>query len=159
MALDTYDIVRELRAVGFEEAQADALSRLLKRAHDVDVGHLATKVDLEGAVLRLEGAIDSATVRLDGKIDFVATGVDGKIDAATARLDGKIDAAAARLDGKIETFKGQLDAKLETTKAQLEAKIEAAKAEMIKWMFGTIGLQTLVIVGTVVVLVRGLGRP
>jgi hypothetical protein len=50
----------------------------------------------------------------------------------------------------------QLDAKGEANALRLEAKIEAAKAEMIKWMFGTIGFQTIIILGAVVALARAL---
>lgn len=37
---------------------------------------------------------------------------------------------------------------------RLEAKIEASKAEIVKWMFGTIGFQTLIILGAVIALTR-----
>jgi hypothetical protein len=39
---------------------------------------------------------------------------------------------------------------------RLEAKIEATKAEIIKWMFGTIGFQTVIILGAVIALARAL---
>jgi hypothetical protein len=41
---------------------------------------------------------------------------------------------------------------------RLEAKIEATKAEIIKWMFGTIGFQTIIILGAVIALARALVR-
>jgi hypothetical protein len=43
---------------------------------------------------------------------------------------------------------------LRETELRLEAKIEAAKSEVIKWMFGTIGFQTLVILGAVIALAK-----
>jgi hypothetical protein len=39
---------------------------------------------------------------------------------------------------------------------RLEAKIQATKAEIIKWMFGTIGFQTIIILGAVIALARAL---
>jgi len=39
---------------------------------------------------------------------------------------------------------------------RLEAKIEATKAEIIKWMFGTMGFQTIIILGAVIALPRAL---
>jgi hypothetical protein len=39
---------------------------------------------------------------------------------------------------------------------RLEAKIEATKAEIIKWMFGTIGFQTVIILGAVIAPARAL---
>ena len=46
-----------------------------------------------------------------------------------------------------------------TTKADLatlatKVELEAAKSEIIKWMFGTIGFQTLIILGAVITLAR-----
>ena len=38
------------------------------------------------------------------------------------------------------------------TKADLKAEIADAKTEIIKWMFGTIGFQTVVIVGAAIAL-------
>ncbi len=47
---------------------------------------------------------------------------------------------------------------LRATELRLEAKIEtatlAAKAEILKWMFGTMGFQTIVILGAVLALNR-----
>lgn len=40
------------------------------------------------------------------------------------------------------------------TKTDLKAEIAEAKADIIKWMFGMIGFQTLIILGAVVALVR-----
>jgi hypothetical protein len=36
----------------------------------------------------------------------------------------------------------------------LEAKNETTKSEILKWMFGTIGIQTIVILGAVLALSR-----
>ena len=104
MSLDTDDVVRELRAAGFQEAQADALSRMSERVDPPDLSALATKVDVE----------------------------------------------------RIET---KLDTKIDVVRSQLETKIEAAKTETLKWVVGLVSLQTLVIVGTVVTLVRSFARP
>jgi hypothetical protein len=40
------------------------------------------------------------------------------------------------------------------TKADLKIEIESAKSEIIKWMFGTIGVQTVIILGAVIALAR-----
>ncbi|WP_457106616.1 hypothetical protein [Methylobacterium sp. P5_C11] len=45
---------------------------------------------------------------------------------------------------------------VEALRIQTRGDIEALKAEMIKWMFGTVGLQTIVILGAVITLVRSL---
>lgn len=40
------------------------------------------------------------------------------------------------------------------TELRLEAKIESTKAEIVKWVFGTVGFQTVVILGAVLALAR-----
>lgn len=77
VALDTLEMAKELKAAGFSDQQAEAVTRLVHRSHDVDLSNLATKADLA-----------------------------------------------------------------------------EAKAEIIKWMFGTIGFQTLIVLGAVVALAR-----
>jgi len=37
---------------------------------------------------------------------------------------------------------------------RLENKVESVKSEIVRWMFGTIGFQTLIILGAVVALAR-----
>jgi len=40
------------------------------------------------------------------------------------------------------------------TKADVKVEIADAKAEIIKWTFGTIGFQTIIVLGAVVALAR-----
>lgn len=77
VALDTLEMAKELKAAGFSDQQAEAVTRLVHRSRDVDLSNVATKADLA-----------------------------------------------------------------------------EAKAEIIKWMFGTIGFQTLIILGAVIALAR-----
>lgn len=88
--LDTYEVVKDLRSAGFTDAQAEAVARNIRKAQDLDLSALATKVDVE-------------KVRTD-----------------------------------------------------LTTAIAETKVEMIKWMFGAIGLQTLIILGGIVGLVKSL---
>jgi hypothetical protein len=73
---------------------------------------------------------------------------------AEQRLDGRLAGAEQRLDGRIDSVR----ADLRQTELRLEGKIAEAKADIIKWMFGTIGFQTIVILGGLVALLR-LVRP
>lgn len=50
--------------------------------------------------------------------------------------------------------KSYFDMRIGTVKSDLEAKIKSTKAEILKWMFGVIGSQTLVILGAVLALSR-----
>lgn len=92
IALDTHAIVKELKAAGFNEAQAEAVTRVVQQAQDVDLSNLATKVDL-------------------------------KTDIEALRIAMKADMAEM-------------------------------KADILKWMFGAIGFQTLIILGAVIMLAR-----
>jgi len=85
MLLDTHEVVKELKAAGFTDAQAEAVTRVVRDAQSVDVSNLATKADLQV--------------------------------------------------GLAET-----------------------KAEILKWMVGSIGIQTVVIIGAVVALMRMGGK-
>lgn len=73
------------------------------------------------------------------------------------------DIADARvaLTTDIQGVKTALQTEVQVVKAdvreaelRLEAEIEASKAEIVKWMFGTIGRQTLIVRGAVIALTR-----
>ena len=53
---------------------------------------------------------------------------------------------------------GEIDLRLAELRAQLSAQIAEAKAEMMRWMFGAVGLQTLAILGGVAALLKLLGH-
>lgn len=91
--LDTLEVVKELKAAGFTEEQAEAVTRVVRRAQDIDLSELTTKSDL---------------------------------------LD---------------------------TRMSIRVEIAETKAEIIKWMFGTIGFQTLIILGGLVASARNFVHP
>lgn len=83
-----------------------------------------------------------------------------KAKLSPEQAEGFADALAEAVQSDIAT-KGDIRdtrSELRETELRLEARIEASKAEIIKWLFGTIGFQTLVILGTVLALVRTSGR-
>ena len=65
--------------------------------------------------------------------------------ASSEQLAAKSDISALRSD---------LQSDLRQVELRLEAKIESFKADILKWMFGTIGFQTVVILGAVLALSR-----
>jgi hypothetical protein len=97
--LDTHAVVKELRAAGFTDEQAEAVTRVVHDAWGVEFASLATKVDL-----------------------------------AEVRAAMEIGLAAAKVD------------------------LAQAKSEILKWLVGSIGLQTVVILGAVITLVRLIGH-
>jgi basic membrane lipoprotein Med (substrate-binding protein (PBP1-ABC) superfamily) len=56
--LDTHETVKSLTAVGFTDAQAEALTAAVKQAVDIDLSNTATKTDI--ADLRREMAESKA---------------------------------------------------------------------------------------------------
>ena len=60
-SLDTHESVKSLTAAGFTDAQAEALTAVLKRAVDIDLSNIATKTDL--ADLRRELSAEVADLR------------------------------------------------------------------------------------------------
>jgi hypothetical protein len=44
--LDTLEVVKELKAAGFTEDQAEAVTRVVRRSQDIDLSSFATKADV-----------------------------------------------------------------------------------------------------------------
>ncbi len=62
-ALDTHELVKDLKASGFTDDQAEALTRAVKKARDLDLSNFATKQDL--AELRAAVKADMAELRAE----------------------------------------------------------------------------------------------
>ncbi len=79
-----------------------------------------------------------------------------KADIEALRLATKADIEALRLANKtdIEALKLATNAGIREAELRLEGKIETVKADILKWIVGTIGIQTIVIVGAIMALVR-----
>jgi hypothetical protein len=129
LAFDTLAYARRMEAVGFSREQAEALAE--EQAKLID-DRLATKLDLEA--LRLATKSDLEALRLATKSDLEALRLATKTDLETLRLAAKSDLDAAR--------------------NSLEKSIAESKAETLKWIVGTIGLQTVVILGAALALAR-----
>jgi hypothetical protein len=128
VALDTHAVVKELQAAGFSEAQAEAVTRAVRRAQDLDVSNLATKAELEA----LRSEMKTGFQALRSEIESSRTGLKGEIDLLRA-------ATKADIDG--------LRAGTRTEMAEL-------KSDLLKWMMGAMGLQTIAILGAIVGLAR-----
>jgi len=72
-----------------------------------------------------------------------------KAHLPTEQAEGFAEAIAEAVQADFAT-----KADLKETELRLEAKVEAAKSDIIKWMFGTIGFQTIVIIGAIVTLMK-----
>jgi hypothetical protein len=88
----------------------------------------------------------------EGFADAIAEVVQG--DVATKSDIGSLKTDIGSLKTDIEALKLSTKADLRESEARLEAKVEATKAEIMKWMFGTVGFQTLIVLGAVIALAR-----
>ncbi|HEX3882560.1 MAG TPA: hypothetical protein VHW66_07880 [Stellaceae bacterium] len=79
--LDTLELVKDLKSAGFTDEQAEAVTRAVKRAQDLDFSDFATKVDL--AALRTDIAMVSA--KIDG-VEARFGGFEGRFSAFEMRL-------------------------------------------------------------------------
>jgi hypothetical protein len=133
VAFDTHAFVKRLTSVGMPEAQAEILADEQVRLIDE---RLATKTD----IARLEAATKADIARLEAatKADIAVLGAD------IARLEAATKTDIARLENAT---------KRDIREAELEAKIDASKSETLKWMIGSMGFQTIVILGAVFALV------
>jgi len=62
-SVDTHEIVKDLKNAGFTDEQAEAVTRAVKKAQDIDLSNLATKTDL--AELRTELRTKIAELRTE----------------------------------------------------------------------------------------------
>ena len=106
----------------------------------------------------------------DAMSEVFASGIPNKGDIADARHDvealrvaTKTDSEAFRVETKADfvAIRHDIDALRTSTKSDIEALllsthagIATAKSDIIKWMFGMSGFQTVAVLGAVVALVR-----
>lgn len=72
----------------------------------------------------------------------------------------QVDALASYFDDQLATkadlvaLRHEIAADVQASEARLEAKLQASRADILKWTMGSIGLQTIVIIGAVIALAR-----
>jgi len=132
VALDTHAVVKELVAAGFTDEQAEAVTRIVRQSQDVDLSNLATRSDLFGTKADLEK----------------------NIAAIKADLEKSIVSVKADLEKSIAAIKAELEKSISASKADLEKSLAETRVDILKWMIGSIGIQTVVIIGAVLALTR-----
>ena len=126
-SFNTHAFVKRLTAAGMPEAQAEALAEELTPLVEE---RLATKDDL---------------AKLATKADLTDLKAATRVDLNDLRVATKAD---------LSDLKAATKADLSDLKATTKADIAEAKADLIKWTFGAIGFQTVIILGAVVALAR-----
>ena len=77
-ALDTLEVAKDLRAAGFTDAQAEALTRAVRKAQNLDISTLATKADLQAEIasVKTELIAEIKAVRSDLQIEIAGIKTD-----------------------------------------------------------------------------------
>lgn len=81
--LDTHELVKDLKAAGFTDDQAEAVTRAVKQAREIDLSDLATKADLKSEVAGLRADI----ALLAAKLDNIAATYATKAELSDLRTD------------------------------------------------------------------------
>ncbi len=148
--LDTHEVFKDLQSAGFTDAQAEAVARNIRKAQDLDLSTLATKSDLEE--LRTSLSAEIASVRADLGAEIASVRADLGAEIASVRADLGAEIASVRADLGAEIAKVRLELGLEI--GQLRASMFDIKGEMVKWVFGAIGFQTLITLGGMLALLK-----
>ena len=117
--MDTHEAVKQLRGAGFDEAQAEAVVRVVGTGQD----SLATNADLETQTLMIRSdlqALEQAT-----KADLQALEQSTKADLQALEQSTK-----AELQALEQSTKAELQALEQSTKAELQAHAQANKADL-----------------------------
>jgi len=159
---DTHAFVKRLTAVGMPEPQAEVLADEQRRLID---DRLATKEDIAqlGAstkedIARLEAATKADIAHLEATTKGEIARLEATTKGEIARLEATTKGEIARLEATTKADIAHLEATTKGEIARLEVvtKVAAAetRAEILKWMFGTVGFQTLIILGSVFAFVK-----
>ena len=89
-AFDTLEIAKRLRNAGFDEAQAEAVTGVLRDARESDFSQLATRSELSSEISRLDATIKTEIAALRAEMEILRRDL-------TIRLGGMIVAATAIL--------------------------------------------------------------
>lgn len=138
LLFDTLRLSRILRDKGhFTSEQAEALAEALGEASH---GDLATKADLASLATKA----DLANFATKTDLANFAT----KADLAAVRTE------VAELRTELKTEIAELKSELKSEIAELKIEIGGIKIELLKWIIGAIGFQTVVVLGALISLIR-----
>lgn len=149
VSLDTLAIARKLQAAGFSDAQADAMTGVLRDARESDLSTLVTKSHLSGeiALVRSDLSTEIALVRSD---------LSTEIALVRSDLSGEIALVRSDLSTQIALVRSELKSEISLVRSDLRTEIADTRYEILKWVLSAIGFQTIVVVGAIVALTKGL---
>jgi len=136
VAFDTLRLADRLEAAGMPSRQAKDVAAALA---ETLTGAVATAADLRESELRLRGEIRESEGRLRSEISESEARLRSEISESEARLRSEISESGSRLRSEI---------------ASVRTGISDLRAEILKWVIGAIGFQTVAILGAVAALIR-----
>ena len=111
--LDTHELVKDLKAAGFTDDQAEAVPRAVKHARETDFSDLATKADVANLATRTDVAgLKAELAAIAAKLDGIATNYATKAELSDMRTDmirwvfGIVFAQAALMIALIKLWPG-----------------------------------------------------
>jgi hypothetical protein len=162
VTFDTHECYNELKEVGFNEQQAEAIARLhqktvvvaIERArHEYELDSLATKNDLNA----LELATRRDLKELEQSTKREIKDLELKIEQVRSELKRDIEASRLELKRDIEDVRLELKRDVETLRLELKKDLAETKADLQRWVvtvvFGVGLLQTAVLAALLLKLV------
>jgi hypothetical protein len=123
--VDTHELVKELKASGFSDARAEAVTRAVRQSQDFS--DLATKSDL--ALMRSELHAELGEVRSELRAEI-----------------GTLRAEIGEVRGDLRVEIGEVRGELRTEAGSIRGTMVAMELRLIKWMIG-IGIAAALAVG------------
>ncbi|MGD9616253.1 MAG: coiled-coil domain-containing protein [Alphaproteobacteria bacterium] len=151
---DTHELVKDLKAAGFTEDQAEAVTRAVKNAREIDFSDLASKADLAVLDVSMTG-MKTEIAGMKTEIAGMKTEIAGmKTEIAGMKTDitnMKTDIAGIKGDVAV------LSTKLDNFAANYATKAELSdmRNDIIRWVFG-IALGQAALIITLLKLLPGL---
>ena len=105
VAFDTYRIVKQLKAAGFDEKQAEAVTTAIQESVSVDLSHLVTIEHFDQRMSEVFGHLKEADGRLDSSVARLETRIaESKTDTLKAVMGMIVSAVAVNAIALIGGF-------------------------------------------------------
>jgi hypothetical protein len=86
--LDTHERVKDLKAAGFTDDQAEAVTRAVKHVREIDFSDLATKADMANFTTKTDVAsLKADLAAIAAKLDSIAANYATKAEVSDMRTD------------------------------------------------------------------------
>ena len=155
LLLDTLRLSRALQGKGnFTSEQAEALAEALGEASQ---GDLATKTDLAGVRTEIAGlktelktelaGVGTGIAELRTELKSEIAGARGELKSEIAGVGTDIAELRTELKTEIDSVRAELKADNAELRTELKAEIAETRKDLLKWIIGAIGFQTVVMLG------------